>query len=325
LLKYLKLSADGFMKKLEQLEKYRQDIETELDNLEGVDRVPLFYEPMAYINQLPGKKLRPLLTIISGLALNGKLEYLLKPASAIELLHNFSLVHDDIMDNDDVRRGQPTVHVKWDLGTAILAGDGLLGLAYRKLLQTPNIQDTRLAAGFTEAMIEICEGQALDKMFETQILVSVDDYLEMISKKTAVLIRLSTEFGGIVGEGSTEQVKTLSDLGFNIGMGFQIQDDLLDIMADEAVLGKKVGSDLQMNKKTIVSIKLHEKSRKFPGAIENVEEYRNLLHEHNIIPEVEEMMESYFNTAESLFQKLPENSYTHLLHFLISYIRNREK
>jgi len=146
-----------------------------------VGNTPLLYEPINYINNLQGKRLRPLLVILSGLSLNGNIESLLYPAIAIELLHNFTLVHDDIMDNDDIRRGEPTVHVKWDLGTAILAGDGLLGLAYRKILSTPNVDQSFVTTLFTNALIDICEGQALDKSFETKRNVSEKQYLEMMS------------------------------------------------------------------------------------------------------------------------------------------------
>jgi geranylgeranyl pyrophosphate synthase len=313
------------MKELEFLDQLRTQVDSELRNIPSSEQLPLFYEPINYINTLPGKKIRPLLTLVCGLSFGGNLDNLIKPAAAIELLHNFSLVHDDIMDQDEVRRGQPTVHVKWDLGTAILAGDGLLGLAYRKLLKTGNISGTILAERFTDAMLDICEGQALDKMFETQTLVSEEDYIEMIGKKTAVLISLSCEFGAIVGGGSDEQIKSLAELGYSIGMGFQIQDDLLDILADEQVLGKKVGSDLEMNKKTIVSIKLQEKTRKFTGSIESVEEYQKLIQQENIIPDLEQMVNTYFKTADENLKKMPENEYKELLKYLINYIRQRNK
>jgi len=313
------------MKESEILDQLREYIDAELRKIPASDNLPLFYEPINYINSLPGKKIRPLLTLVSGQALGGDIETLKKPAAAIELLHNFSLVHDDIMDQDEVRRGQPTVHEKWDLGTAILTGDGLLGLAYRKLLQTGNVPGTRLAIRFTDAMLEICEGQALDKMFETQTIVSEEDYLEMIAKKTAVLMSISCEFGAIVSGAPEDQIKSLADLGYNIGMGFQIQDDLLDIIADEEVLGKKVGSDLEMNKKTIISIKLHEKTREFPGSIESVDEYRNLLRQENIIPYVEKMIKNYFKSAGNTLDSLPDNKHTELLKFLVNHIRQRNK
>ncbi len=313
------------MDELKILDQLREQVDIELKSIPPTENLPLFYEPINYINSLPGKKLRPLLTLVTGLSLGGAVASLTKPAAAIELLHNFSLVHDDIMDQDEVRRGQPTVHVKWDLGTAILAGDGLLGLAYRKLLQTHNIKDIRLATRFTDAMLEICEGQALDKMFETRPLVSEEDYLEMIGKKTAILISISCEFGGIVGSGTEEQINSMAQMGYNLGMGFQIQDDLLDILADESVLGKKVGSDLEMNKKTIVSIKLNEQTSGRAGAITSVDEYRNLIQSENIIPNVESMINTYFESAADHLEVLPENEYKQLLKYLVGYIRQRDK
>ncbi|TFH00616.1 MAG: polyprenyl synthetase family protein, partial [Calditrichales bacterium] len=243
-----------------RLNVFRQMIDDEIRSIPLAEKIPLFYDPIQYVNRLSGKKIRPLLAILSGLASGGKLENLLPPAAAVELLHNFSLVHDDIMDQDDVRRGNPTVHIKWDEGTAILTGDGLLGLAYRKLLATPNVTDLRIARLFTDAMIEICEGQALDKSFEERSRISESEYLLMIQKKTATLIQLSAQIGGIVGEADDHQVAALADFGFNLGMAFQIQDDLLDIVADEEKLGKRVGSDLEMHKKTIITIRLSQKT-----------------------------------------------------------------
>jgi geranylgeranyl diphosphate synthase type II len=286
----------------QELDVLRQKIEAEILSLPTNDKIPLFYDPIYYINRQGGKKLRPLLTVLCGLVVGGQLRNLLPPAAAIELLHNFSLVHDDIMDNDETRRGNPTVHVKWDTGTAILAGDGLLGLAYRKLLQTPNMSDTLLVNLFTEAMLEICEGQALDKMFETQDAVTEDRYLEMISKKTATLIKLACEMGAIVGEATPDEIHRMAQFGFNLGMGFQIQDDLLDILADETILGKKVGSDLAMNKKTIATIRLSRVSNFAMQSIASINQFKELLINHGIVAE-----------------------YIDLLKNLTAYIQNRDK
>lgn len=313
------------MDELSRLDRIRKDIEQEMRSIPAAEKIPLFYDPIKYINNLPGKKLRPMLAMVCGLTLGGKPGDLIHPACAIELLHNFSLVHDDIMDNDDVRRGQPTVHVKWDLGTAILAGDGLLGLAYRKLLETPSVSGTRLAKRFTETMLEICEGQALDKMFETRTQVSMDDYLEMIRKKTAILISISCEFGGIVAGAAEAQIRALTDLGHNIGMGFQIQDDLLDILADEEVLGKRVGSDLAMNKKTIVTILLGEKTDLSAIASKDITEYQNLIRQHDIIATIKTMVSKYFTDAEKNLESLPENAEKKLLKYLVNYILQRDK
>ena len=289
-----------------------------------VGNTALLFEPIDYINKLQGKRLRPLLVILSGLSLNGDTKSLLYPAVAIELLHNFTLVHDDIMDNDDIRRGEPTVHVKWDLGTAILAGDGLLGLAYRKILSTPNVDQSYIATLFTDALIDICEGQALDKSFETQNNVSENQYLEMINKKTAVLIQLSCQLGAITAGAKKEIQKKFSDFGYNIGMGFQIQDDLLDIIADESKLGKKVGSDLAMNKKTILTTKLTESGHSIEN-INDVEEFKKLLHTSGTLDAVSLMVEKYFTTAYAIFETLPDNTYKTMLLELTDYIKSRDK
>jgi geranylgeranyl pyrophosphate synthase len=310
----------------QELDYLRDKIEAEIISLPTNDRIPLFYQPIHYINRLTGKKLRPLLTVLCGLTVGGDLNNLLPPAAAIELLHNFSLVHDDIMDNDETRRGKPTVHVKWDIGTAILAGDGLLGLAYRKLLQTPNSTNTLLVSLFTEAMLEICEGQALDKTFETQETVTENEYLEMISKKTATLIKLACEMGAIVAEASEKQINDLAQVGYNLGMGFQIQDDLLDILADEQLLGKKVGSDLAMNKKTIATIRLSQIPEFNIQDVSSIDHYKEFLSKYGIIKDVNDLAESYFNKADTLLNDIPSrNKYHQLLKGLVDYIHIREK
>jgi geranylgeranyl pyrophosphate synthase len=310
---------------IDSLEKFRKMIEAEIEAIPSSEKIPLFYEPIYYINRLSGKKIRPLLTILSGLAVGGKIENLLSPAAAVELLHNFSLVHDDIMDEDDTRRGQETVHIKWDIGTAILTGDGLLGLAYRKLLSTPNINDLIIARLFTDAMLEICEGQALDKTFEEKKLISENEYLEMILKKTATLIQLACQIGAIVGEGKEEEIQALTSFGQFIGMGFQIQDDLLDIFADEELLGKRVGSDVLMNKKTIISIRLTERSGQPVDDIKSVDKFRELIQEYGLAKEIQSFADGYFDKARDMLNVLSPNEYRSFLYELTDYIQNRKK
>jgi geranylgeranyl diphosphate synthase type II len=312
------------MKIDKDLDFYRQKINQAIKSIPSQDKNPLFYEPIDYVNTLSGKQIRPILTIISGLAAGGNLDHLLYPAAAVELLHNFTLVHDDIMDNDDLRRGKPTVHVKWDLGTAILAGDGLLGLAYRKLLATPGINDLRMIRLFTEAMLEICEGQALDKSFENSVQVTQDEYLKMISKKTATLICLSCQLGGITAAADELIIQALADFGLNLGLGFQIQDDLLDIFADEIKLGKRVGSDLAMHKKTIVNVRLSEKLGA-TNEITSLPEFKRLLSEQDVIKDVKELIDGYFQKSKDALARLPANAYTNLLYALSDYIKEREK
>lgn len=307
------------------LDSLRQKVQEEMLNLPDEQSIALFYEPIYYINRMSGKKLRPLLTILCGKMLGGKEENLIYPAAAIEMLHNFTLVHDDIMDNDETRRNNPTVHVKWDLGTAILAGDGMLGLAYQKLLNTPITDRAPAVQRFTEAMLEICEGQALDKTFETAGIVDESNYLEMIGKKTAVLIQLSCEMGGLVTGANQDQLSALKDFGFNTGMGFQIQDDLLDILADEMTLGKKVGSDLAMNKQTILTIRLREAAPELEQASLSLESFKKVLEEQGILDSAIQLAESYFKKAKAALNFFDESDSKAVLASLLDYIRDRDK
>lgn len=219
------------------------------------------YEPCSYIIQSGGKRLRPLLVLLTAKAAGGSYSSAYNAAVAIELLHNFTLVHDDIMDNADKRRGRPTIHKKYDLSTAILSGDSLLAVAYINLLKDCKENDKKVLAEFTKGVIEICEGQSLDKDFEARKQVSLQEYLGMIRKKTAVLLEVCCSIGAMIGGGTEKQIKALSLYGRNLGMAFQIQDDLLDLTADEAEFGKITGGDLVEGKKTFLFIKALEKAR----------------------------------------------------------------
>ncbi|NOX88321.1 MAG: polyprenyl synthetase family protein [Calditrichaeota bacterium] len=305
-----------------ELQPYLNRLQQHLAEFGNEERIPLFYDPIHYILKLPGKRIRPLLVILSALTCGGKLESALYPAAAVELLHNFTLVHDDIMDNDDLRRGQPTVHKKWDIGTAILAGDGLMGLAFKKLLECPEGDVLTMVRRFTEVMLIICEGQGMDKMFEMEADVSEEKYLEMIRRKTAVLIELSCELGAITAGTDQANIRLFRRFGHALGMGFQIQDDFLDIMADEQALGKKVGSDWMMHKQTILTIKLRQRTQ---GNINDLsfEEFRELLKDQRIVKEVEELYQAYFRDAFDALNTLPQNSYNRSLKELTSLIQNR--
>lgn len=216
------------------------------------------YEPMEYIINGGGKRLRPVLLLLSSEAVGGQVEDCLDAAVAAEMLHNFTLIHDDVMDQDDIRRGQETVHKKWDVNVAILSGDGLVALSYRYLMNCDHPRIAEIGRLFSDALRELCEGQALDKEFESRWDVSLDDYFTMIRKKTAVLIALCTQIGAMFGNGSKKDIQSLREYGLNMGMAFQIQDDLLDVTADEKVLGKDWGSDIIQRKKTFLLIHAHE-------------------------------------------------------------------
>ncbi len=214
----------------------------------------LLYEPVRYVMASGGKRIRPLLVFLAAEAVGGDAGQAAHVAAAVELLHSFTLVHDDIMDQDDTRRGKPTVHAKWDVGTAILAGDGLVALAYRALLSRPSPRLTEMARAFTEGIVEVCEGQALDKEFETRRTVTMDAYLAMIGKKTACLLAMSCQLGALVGGGDEQQVAALGSYGRHLGVAFQIQDDLLDLLSPAAVSGKPRGSDLARRKQTFLMV-----------------------------------------------------------------------
>jgi geranylgeranyl diphosphate synthase type II len=201
-----------------------------------------------------GKRLRPVLLLLTCDALKGPFEEALPAAVAVELMHNFTLVHDDIMDHDATRRGRPTVHCKWDNETALLAGDGLLALAYRSLLRTRSPNLPRLAQVFTDGIIELCEGQALDRDFEQRDDVTMPHYLDMIMRKTARLLAVCTEMGALVAAATETQVKLFRQFGEHLGLAFQIQDDLLDITVSQDILGKDFGSDVRRRKRTFLYV-----------------------------------------------------------------------
>jgi geranylgeranyl diphosphate synthase type II len=205
-----------------------------------------------------GKRIRPILVLLSCEAFGGKAEDAVNAAIAVEILHNFTLVHDDIMDNASTRRGRETVHKKWDVNSAILVGDELIGLSYRSLLESKTDNIAGVVKAFTDSVIEVCEGQALDKEFELSAEVSLDDYIVMIKKKTAELLRTSAVMGAIIGNADDEGIKLISTYSENIGMAFQIQDDLLDVFADEGEFGKKIGGDILEKKKTYLYLKALE-------------------------------------------------------------------
>jgi geranylgeranyl diphosphate synthase, type II len=216
------------------------------------------YDPLNYIMSGRGKRIRPLLMILTCEAFGGKFDDSIDAAVAIEILHNFTLVHDDIMDNAYTRRGKTTIHKKWDVNTAILVGDELIGLSYRSLLKTRSNRIVEVVKAFTDGVIEVCEGQAFDKEFETDDDVSLDDYFLMIKKKTAELIRISSVIGSIIAGANDDEIKHISLYSQNLGFAFQIQDDLLDVIADESEFGKKIGGDIVERKKTYLYLKALE-------------------------------------------------------------------
>ena len=215
-------------------------------------------EASVYLTRAGGKMLRPALTLITAEAVGGDRQAALKSAAAIELIHTFSLIHDDIMDQDDMRRGMPAVHKVWGDDVAILAGDTLFSKAFEIIIGTEGTtseQNNKSLATVADACVKICEGQASDMSFEDRFDVTEDEYMEMIFKKTGALIAAATKAGAIMGGASDEVIDAMYEYGRLIGLAFQIQDDYLDLAADEETLGKPIGSDIGKGKMTIIAIK----------------------------------------------------------------------
>jgi geranylgeranyl diphosphate synthase, type II len=241
-------------------ERERRKIEKRIQSSVKNRKPESLYLPAAYILESGGKRLRPLIVLLSAKAVNGNFSDAYNAAVAVELLHNFTLVHDDIMDNADKRRNRLTLHKKYDTSTAILVGDGLLSVAYEYLLKDCNGNTKAVLSAFTTGLLEVCNGQSIDKIFETARNVSISEYIDMIKKKTASLFETCCRIGALLGGGKNKQVSALSNFGKNLGIAFQIQDDLLDISGDEKELGKAVGGDLREGKKTYLFIKAMERA-----------------------------------------------------------------
>lgn len=212
------------------------------------------YDPLRYFMTLGGKRMRPVLTLMSAELFNIPKEESIYAALAIEFFHNFSLIHDDIMDLAPVRRGKATVHEKWNQNIAILSGDVLFVEAYQQLTNYTDERLSPLLKRFNETAIEVCEGQQMDMDFESRATVSEEEYIEMIRLKTSVLLGCALEFGAILGRQDVMQRKLVYDFGVNLGIAFQIQDDILDLYADPDKFGKQVGGDILSNKKTLLLI-----------------------------------------------------------------------
>lgn len=216
------------------------------------------YEPIHYILQLGGKRMRPILTLMSAEVFDADYEKALPAALAVEVFHNFSLVHDDIMDAAPLRRGNITVHEKWDINTGILSGDAMLILAYQYFEEYEPIIFRALAKLFSKTALEVCEGQQWDVDFESRNDVTIPEYLKMIECKTAVLVAAAMKMGAIIAETSQENADLIYDFGLNLGLAFQLQDDYLDAFGNPETFGKQVGGDIIENKKTYLYLKAME-------------------------------------------------------------------
>lgn len=269
------------------------------------------YDPIRYIMGLGGKRLRPLLTLLGGQLFTDDLAPLVKPALATEVFHNFTLVHDDLMDQAPLRRGQPTVHEKWSPSTAILSGDVMLVRAYELLFE--NVSTALLPQvlrRFSQTAAEVCEGQQWDMNFETEPTVSIAQYLDMIRLKTAVLLGFALELGAVLAGAPAEAAEHLRQFGTDIGLAFQLRDDLLDVYGDAATFGKRVGGDIIADKKTYLLLTAQAQANTSQQAIlgrylgqpdedaeAKVQAVRGVYDELQIRSQTEALINHYFEAA----------------------------
>lgn len=280
------------------------------------------YEPIRYIMSLGGKRLRPLLTLLAyRLYHEGELpEAVLEAAISVEVFHNFTLMHDDIMDEAPLRRGQPSVHKKWNANIAILSGDVMMVRAYDLLLGVDPSLLPQVLKAFNQCAAEVCEGQQWDMNFESETTVDEAAYLAMIRQKTAVLLGFSLQLGGMLARASGEDCQLLYDFGVSIGIGFQLKDDLLDVYADQEKFGKQVGGDIIANKKTYLLIEALEKadeaqsrqlkdwlSREEFDKAEKVAEVKAIYDALNIRELTTDKINSYFSAGLGYLQQIGGN------------------
>lgn len=231
-----------------------------IDNLQYTRKPESLYEPVKYALSMGGKRIRPVLMMLAYNLFKDNPQDILMPACALETYHNYTLLHDDLMDNADVRRGKPTVHRKWDANTAILSGDSMLVLAYQRMQQCPADKLEPMMRLFTETALEIGEGQQYDMAFECRTDVTEEEYIEMIRLKTSVLLACAVKMGAILADASDSDADNLYAFGEQLGLAFQLQDDLLDVYGDPAVFGKAIGGDIVSNKKTYMLINAYQRA-----------------------------------------------------------------
>lgn len=268
------------------------------------------FDPIRYALSVGGKRIRPLLVLMATDLFGKELESSLGPAIGIEIFHNFTLLHDDLMDNSDIRRGKPTVHRKYGTNSAILSGDAMLIESYRYMATAPPAILPELLALFTKTAMEVCQGQQLDMDFEKRSDVTESEYLEMIRLKTAVLLGCALKMGAMIGGATSQDAELLYDFGINIGLAFQLKDDLLDVYGDPRTFGKNIGGDIVCNKKTYLLIKALKSSggkqhtellkwistEKFDKN-EKIESVKNIYNDLNLRDISENLIEKYYLAA----------------------------
>jgi geranylgeranyl diphosphate synthase, type II len=319
----------------QRYERHKIAIEKYLRSFISEHKPQTLYTPAKYVLAAGGKRIRPVLTLLACEAVGGIASDALHAGAGIEILHNFTLVHDDIMDHARTRRGRLTVHKKWDENIAILSGDVLLGLAHRALLRTKSSYIQEISKLFTESVITVCEGQSLDKEFETRHRVHVNEYLSMIEKKTGKLVSAATQIGALIGKATVSELEALRRYGEYVGRAFQLQDDLLDIMADEKELGKAIGGDLVEGKKTFLLLEAMRRAKGKEKKILNrvfteggvprrqVSLFRKIYEETGAIDSAKKRIETDITEAKNQLAALPASTARETLLWMTEKLLNR--
>jgi geranylgeranyl diphosphate synthase type II len=297
------------------------------------------YEPIRYMLDLEAKRLRPSLVLMGCSVFSDDIQPAVFPALAVEVFHNFTLMHDDIMDKSAMRRNCPSVHVKWNLNVAILSGDAMLIKAYELLSRGSGEQMHRILPVFNQTALQVCEGQQYDMDYEHSLSVSIDDYIRMVEYKTAVLLAASLKIGALLGGAGNNESDLLYEFGRNIGIAFQLQDDLLDVFADPAVFGKETGNDIVSNKKTILLIEalslakgnirknlLKWLNSKDFNRKQKIKAIKSIYTALNLEQSVNKIIRNYHEKAIASLQNLPVETYrkSELLAFS-TYLMHRRK
>ena len=306
----------------------RKEINHNIKKLPIPDTPTYLYDPIKYALGAGGKRLRPILCHLVGRAYRIDPDSIMNISMAVELLHNFTLIHDDIMDKDTLRHGKKTIHHKWDTSTAILAGDGIYTIA-QLVLNSIDCNYKELIKFFNEVTLDICEGQALDKEFENVDNITDDLYLEMIKKKTGSLIAASAVLPSIYANEKSEKIELFRTFGECLGKGFQIHDDLLEIISDSIIMGKSLDSDLFEGKQTIMVIKAKQKFKEdWNNIISNSKKsdlrknVYSFFDDKNIIYETRKIAESYFRKSRNILKKLNHIN-TEELFMFVDLVENR--
>ena len=320
---------------MNQLLTYTSFIESEIKALHLPTAPENLYDPLRYFLQLEGKKIRPVLTLLSGELFGGQKENVKHAALAIEIFHNFTLIHDDIMDKAPLRRGEPTVHHKWNDNVAILSGDVMLVKAYQQLSKIKSDVLPEVLELFNKTAVEVCEGQQMDMDFENMTNVSQAEYIHMIKLKTSVLLGCALKMGGIICKASVENCNNIYDFGVNLGIAFQIQDDWLDLYGDQTKVGKQTGGDIIANKNTLLSIVAKENAnqnqlselqimRDLDNPLEKVKRAKVLFEQLNVKENCLEVMKDYHSKAMDSLSKINTTHDKSTLIGLTNSLLNRE-